>query len=279
INAQHIALVKTLKGAALAQFASGRASAQDPLQAEVELTHMEHDAVTLGSDRDVATAQMNELLHRDPAASLPPPAKDLAMPGGPDALDAPRLEREATEQRPEIQSARMHARAEQARAERAERESYPDLTVSTSYNSLWSAPEQRWMVGLGFNLPIQLGRRAGAVEAADAARLRFESDAVTVADKTRTEVAVAIDRIEEARHILHLYEARLIPVARDEIDAARAGFVASRNDFVAVITAEKNLRTVDLEYETAQTNFDRRRAELARALGRIPGLEEKGDAL
>ncbi|HEX8796098.1 MAG TPA: TolC family protein [Polyangiaceae bacterium] len=273
INEQHIALMRALKAGALAQFESGRGSAQDPLQAEAELTHMEHDAVILASDRDVTVAQMNELLHRDPGLGLPPPAKELATPASPDLGDTKKLETEASERRPEIDAARMRARAEQARAERAQRESYPDLTVSTSYNSMWAMPEHRWMVGIGFNLPLELGRRQGGVEEADAARARFESEAASLSDKARTEVTVALHRLEEAGHVVHLYEERLVPVARDQVDAARAGFIASRNDFVAVVGAEKNLRSVELEYQMARANLDRRRAELDRALGRIPGLD------
>jgi outer membrane protein, heavy metal efflux system len=275
VHARHVALMRQMKGGALAQFESGRASAQDPLQAEVELTHMEHDVIILTSERDVTVAQMNELLHRDPDRPLPPPTKDLALSVESDAHDTKRLEEEAAAGRAEIQSARFHARAEEARAERADRESYPDVTLSTSYNSMWDMLEHRWMVGLGFNLPLELGRRSGAVEEAKAARARFESDAASLTDKARTEVAVAMRRLEEAHHVLELFEKRLLPVARDQVDAARAGFVVSRNDFVTVVTAERNLRSVELDYQVAQANCDRRRAELDRALGRTPGLDER----
>jgi cobalt-zinc-cadmium efflux system outer membrane protein len=273
INAQHVALMHELKSAALAQYESGRASAQDPLQAEAELTHMEHDAVVFAAERDVTVAQMNELLHRDPEAPLPPPKKDLALPSAPDVGESKRLAEEAAAKRPEIAAARLHARAEQARADRADRESYPDVTVSTSYNSMWNMPEHRWMVGLGLNLPIQLGRRTGAVEEANASRARFESEASRMVDKARGETVVALKRLEEAHHVLALFESRLLPVARDQIDAARVGFISSRNDFVALVSAEKNLRSVELQYQTARADFDRRRAELDRALGRMPGLD------
>lgn len=273
INAHHVALMREMKSAALAQFESGRASAQDPLQAEAELTHMEHDAVMLTADRDVTIAQMNELLHRDPERALPPPTTDLVLGAMPELQAAGRLGDEAAAKRPEIESARLHARAEQSRGERAGREFYPDVVVSTSYNSMWSDPEHRWMVGLGFNLPLQRGRRAGGVEEADAMRARYESEAARMTDKARAEVTVSLKRLDEAHHIMRLFEERLIPVARDQVDAARAGFVTSRNDFVALIGAEKNLRSVELGYQMARADVDRRHAELDRALGRIPGLD------
>lgn len=277
INAQHVVLVRVLRAGATAQFEAGRASAQDPLQAEAELTHLEHDAVLLATQRDITVAQMNELLHRDPDAPLPPPPKELMLSDS-ETPDAKRLQAEALEHRPEIVSARIHAHAEQQRAERADREYYPDVTVSTSYSSMWDMPEHRWMVGLGFNLPVQTARRGGAVEEAHAARARFESEAMRIGDMARTQVSVGLKQLEEARHVLRLFELRLLPVARDQVDAARAGFIASQNPFVAVIDAEKNLRSVELEYQMRRADCNRRRAELDRALGRVPGLGKQEDA-
>jgi len=277
INAHHVELMRSMHAAALAQLESGRASAQDPLQAEFELTHMEHDTVVLASRRDVTIAQMNELLHRDPELPLPPPPEELPMPAAVDVAAPARLESEALDRRPDIAGARQHAHAEEARAERAERESYPDVTVSTSYNSMWDTPEHRWMVGLSFNLPVQLGRRRGAVEEANAMRAQYEADAARMSDVARTQVVVAVKQLEEAGHVLHIFAERLLPIARQQVDAARAAFIASQAPFVSVIDAEKNLRGVELDQQVAQADYDRRRGELDRALGRMPGLDGKED--
>jgi outer membrane protein TolC len=276
INAHHVALMRSMQAAAAAQYEVGRGSAQDPLQAEFELTHMEHDTVILTSRRDVTIAQMNELLHRAPEATLPPPPTELSVAPPPDVADARRLEAEAVDRRPDIVAAREHARAEQARADRGSRESFPDVTVSTSYNSMWDTPEHRWMVGLGFNLPVPTGRRSGAVDEANAMHAQYEADAARLSDAARTQVAVALKRLEESGHVLHLMDERLLPVARDEVDAARAAFTASQAPFVAVVDAEKNLRGVELDRQMALADYDRRRAELDRALGRVPGLGQSG---
>ena len=278
INAHHVELMRSMHDAAIAQFEAGRASAQDPLQAEFELTHMEHDTVILASQRDVTSAQMNELLHRDPQLPLPAPPRDLPLPAQGDLTAPSPLDKEAIDGRPEIASARQHARAQQARADRAEKESYPDVSVSTSYNSMWDTPEHRWMVGLSFNLPVQTGRRHGAVDEANAIRAQYEADAARMSDRARTQVVVARKQLEEAAHVQHIYEARLLPIARQQVDAARAAFVASQAPFVAVIDAEKNLRGVELDQQKGQADYDRRRAELDLALGRIPGLDGKEDA-
>ncbi|MET0793800.1 MAG: TolC family protein [Polyangiaceae bacterium] len=277
INAHHVELMRAMRDGATAQFQVGRGSAQDPLQAEAELAHMEHDTAILASQRDVTVAQMNELLHRAPDLPLPPPPSELPMPAIPSAGETEHLETDAVAQRSEITAARQRAQGAQARADRADREYYPDVTVSTSYNSMWDMPEHRWMVGLGFNLPLQTGRRAGGADEALAMRAQFESDAARMTDAARTQVFVALKQLRESEHILGLFEKRLLPVARDQVDAARAGFTASQNPFMAVVGAEKNLRSVELDYQMARADCDRHRAELDRALGRIPGLEGQED--
>jgi outer membrane protein TolC len=272
INAHHVKIMRSMQAAATAQYEVGRGSAQDPLQAEFELTRMERDTVVLASQRDVTVAQMNELLHRAAELPLPPPVKELSAPASPGVAEAGHLEAEAVEHRPDIVAARERARAEGARAERASREYLPDLTVSTAFNSMWDMPEHRWTVGLGFNLPIQRGRRGGAVDEAKAMRAQFEADAERMSDAARTQVVVALKQLDESNHVLRLFEDKLLPVARDEVDAARAAFTASQAPFVAVVDAEKNLRSVELDQQVAQAEYDRRRAELDRALGRIPGV-------
>ena len=277
INAHHVELMRSMRDGATAQFQVGRGSAQDPLQAEAELAHMEHDTAILASQRDVTVAQMNELLHRAPELPLPPPPSELPMPVIPGPGETERLETDAVAHRSEITAAHQRAQGARARADRADREYYPDVTVSTSYNSMWDMPEHRWMVGLGFNLPIQTGRRAGTADEALAMRAQFESDAARMTDTARTQVFVALKQLQESEHVLGLFEKRLLPVARDQIDAARAGFTASQNPFMAVVEAEKNLRSVELDYQMARADADRHRAELDRALGRIPGLDAQED--
>jgi cobalt-zinc-cadmium efflux system outer membrane protein len=104
-------------------------------------------------------------------------------------------------------------------------------------------------------------------------RTQYEADAARMSDAARTQVVVALKQLEELAHVLHLYEQRLVPIARDEVDAARSAFTASQTPFVAVVDAEKNLRSVELDQQVARADTDRRRVELERALCRVPGLD------
>ena len=276
VNDHHHALLEQLRATATTAYETGHASAQDALAADVEVVRMERERLSITSARDVTIAQINELLHRDPAAPLAPPPATLAPPAPLDARSAADLSSEAMARRPDVAAARAKVRAAAARADVARKEYWPDLEIMTGYDSRMTMPEHQWVVGVGLAVPLQLGRRNAAIDEADADRRRSEADVASLEDGARGAVAVALRRLREARDVVALYETRLVPAARAQVDAARAGFVASQNGFAEVMMAEKNLRGAELEVEMARADVDRREAELERAVGRASG--SKGGA-
>ena len=86
------------------------------------------------------------------------------------------LQDTALRMRPELQAAKARIEGAESMLGLAKREYYPDLTLRGSYNSMWAQPDHRFMVGLSINLPIQLGRRRGATEEAQAKLLRSQSE-------------------------------------------------------------------------------------------------------
>jgi outer membrane protein, heavy metal efflux system len=270
LNQQHIELVRSLQKSATAQLEAGRGTLQDSLSADSELAALERDALSLSAERDVVIAQMNELLHREPATPLAAPAGLPAFAATADTTAA--LAREALNARTEIAAARLRARAEAAKERAAERDYYPSFTLSTSYSSMWDMPQHRWMIGASLSVPLPTDRRAAAIDEARAARTQHEREAERLIDTTRTEVFVAVRKLQESQQLLQLYEQRLLPLARERVAAAQASFSTATTPFAAAIEAEKQLRSLELERTAARTEQLRRSAELEYALGRIPGL-------
>ncbi|HEX4420072.1 MAG TPA: TolC family protein [Kofleriaceae bacterium] len=273
VNDQHRALVEQMQHAAEARIASGRGSTQDALQAEVELGHLEHDRVMLETEHTTITARLNGLLHRDPAAALPAPPPELAVPSspGPTPATSPALAQLAVEARPQRAAADARVHAGETRVRLAERAYYPDFEIMASYDSMWDVAQHRWMVGVAIDVPIQRARRDAEV---DAARARV-AQAQAVRDRTVDDIRVDVTRVglelDQAIHVVQLYDARLVPAARAQVEAALAGFATGQNDFPAVINAERGLREVQLGGFRARAEVWGRRAALDRALGRMPG--------
>jgi len=274
INAEHVTLLDEFLQIATARYEVGRAAQQDPLQAEVERAHLLHREVVLETSRRIAREQLNVLLHRPPRSPLPAvPAtlEPIDAPGLDDELDRDALIEEALAARPELRSLAARIEGREAAVALARREFFPDFTLTGSYNGVWQESDLQPFVGVQMNVPLRIDRRRAALDEMHARLARAESEREGLADEVRFAVESAVDRLQEARHVRHLFESRLLPAARDQVEAARAGFETGRNSFLALIEAERNLRTTRLGREQALTDVSRRGAELERAIGRIPG--------
>jgi outer membrane protein, heavy metal efflux system len=270
VDAHHRGLLEQMRASAQAQYTAGRAAQQDPLQGDVELAMLDRERLMHETERKVIIAGINGLLHRDPGAALPPAPKQLVIPED-DKLDAAALTEIALRQRPELRGQDARIRRGQVAGELADRTAIPDVGVMASYDSMWDMPEHRWMLGVSVEVPLARGRRDAARDEAQAETDEARHQRERMADEIRVEVRVAFERVAEARAALAIYEQRMLPAARAQIEAARVGFVADRNEFQVVITAERGLRHVTLEIERARADVHRRLAELHRALGRLPG--------
>jgi outer membrane protein TolC len=269
INAEHRRLRKEMMSAAEGQYVAGRIPQQALLTIEVEVTHAEHDQIILDSERDVVIARLNALLHRRVDAPLPPPAREPSR-YGLDAERADALRAQALELRPELAGARARVEGAAASAGLARRDYLPDVGVGASYSSMWDMPEHRLMAGVSVNVPLQLGRRRAAVDAAEAEVIRQRSEQAAAEDRIAAEVETARRRLLEAQHLAHLYETRILPAHGDRVRSARAGFESGDVDFETVIAAERALRDAQLSHVTAVADRGRRSAELDRAVGRVP---------
>ena len=269
INDEHRALVGRLEKLAEAHMASGGGTAPDALQAELELGRLEQDGAMLDTERIAIAARINGLLHRDPSAALPAPRPEPGLPPAPPPAAA--LTAIAIERRPQRLAAEARIQAGESRVRLAERAYYPDLEVMGSYDAMWDAPQHRWMVGVAIDVPIQRGKRDGDVEAARARVAQAQAVRDRADDDIRVEVVRAHRELEEAIRIAGLYDARLLPAARAQVDAAVAGFTARQADLAAVIGAERALREIELAAERTRAGAWQRRAALDRAIGRMPG--------
>lgn len=271
INDAHVLLLEELREIAIARYAAGEAAQQDPLQADVEHAHRLHDGAVLRSEQRVTAARIGALLHRRSEAPLPPPPSRLDPPAL-EPLEVDALVLRALRERPELRAAEARVRGRRSGVALARREFLPDVTLVGGWDGLWQEAELRPMVGLSIDLPIRIARRRAALAEANAELSGATSERTALEDEVRFEVTSAALRVEESRHVLHLIENRVLPAARDRVEAARAGFETGRNGFDALIEAERQLRDAELDRETSVAKLSQRHAELQRAIGALPGL-------
>lgn len=282
ITDEHVRLLTDFQRVATARYTAGEAPQQAPIQAEVELAHLVHRRMVLDTEREILAARINALLHRDPAATLPPPPPELPLLDL-EPVDPGTLPDLALAARPELARLEAETAAREAEVELRELDRYPDFEAMASYNSMWRETEHQWMIGVGVNLPIRRERIRAGIAEARAETERVESERLRLEDEVRAEVRIAWARLRESRHVLTIYESRVLPAVRDQVRSALAGFETGQTTFLALIEAERNQRTAELEYHQTLAQLHQRRAALERALGTtagpIPGpAPETGEA-
>ena len=274
LNEQHRALTEDIKTAAVAQYSAGRAPQQEPLQAEVELSHVVHQRVLLKSDRDVVVSRINQLLHRRPQATLGPPLRDAFVERK--IAESESLQQEAIEARPEIAAHSSRIDGRESALKSVRQGYFPGFGVMGEYNSMWRSKEHQWMLGFSLDVPVQFKARRGAIDQADAELRMANALRESAVDAVRSEVDQSRHRVVESEHVIGLYRSRLLPTVRAQIEAATIGYQTGQNSFQALIDAERSLRTLEVHYEEALTVFEQNRARLDRAMGHVSGVENEG---
>jgi outer membrane protein TolC len=268
VIAEHVALLEAFQRVATARYAAGLAPQQAPLQAEVELAEMLREQASLRARRRVVTAQINALLHRPVDAPLPPPARAAAPAAPPEASGEPAGA--ALAARPEALAQQSRIEGRRASLDLARREVYPDFEVMATYSSMWDMPEHRLMAGVGVGLPIFRRRIRAEVAEAEAMLAEAEAERLRIDDAFQARIAAATAGAGEAQEHVRLYEDRVLPAARDQVRAARAAFESGEEPMLALIEAERALRSAELGYHEAVAASYRQAAEIERELGRLP---------
>ena len=284
INREHVELMRVMRGGATAQFESGRGSAQDPLQAESELAHMEHDTAILSSEREILVAQMNELLHRDPSDPLPPPRRNSRC------LLCPTFAIRSAWRRKPSQSVRTSLRSDSAHApsSRARTGQAANITPTSPSPLRTIRCGTRRGASLdggasGSICAIQTGARPERQRQTRQRRCAPSSRAMPsrLEASARTQVFVSLKQLEESHHVLRLFEERLLSHGR----AGRNRRGTRRlHDLAQSVHGRDRSRRRTLRHRRSSTT--RWRAPIATAatrssnarLGRIPGLDGKGRA-
>jgi outer membrane protein TolC len=269
VNDVHRTLLAELREIAVARYEAGEAAQQDPLEAELEQAELLHREVALRADQHIVVEQLNALLHRAPGLPLPPPPPALEPLASPEPREA--LLTRALAERPELHAAEARLRARESGVALARREYLPDLRLMGGYDSFEEEDDMRPLVGLELNLPLRRARRAAALDEAQASLEEARSERSALGDQVQLSVERALERLSEAHHALDIFRDHLLPAARDRVTSARAAFETGQSDFSTLIDAERRLRDAELEHEEAVVEVSRRHAELARAIGALPG--------
>lgn len=237
----------------------GQADRSDQLQSEIEAQRAEVDFLNAQNDWLGAWRTLAAMVG-DP--SLPPatltgnPEDDFASLNETQLLDA------LLQQSPDVRVARASVERARAVLARARAERVPDLFVrgglGYSYDRFEAPPfslvgQRKGLEGqlqVGVNVPL-FNRNQGGIAAADAEVAIAERDLERVQLLLRTRFAAGFREYRNAQQVAERYRMQILPRAREAYELQVQNFRAMAVAYPQVLTAQRTLFQLEVEYAKA----------------------------
>ncbi len=264
INQRHQTLWQEFLAVVHVKYAAGTSTKSAVLQATHEHHLLQQEAIELRAmiERDIS--ELKRLGNLDKRTRLDInetlPVTQLATEQWNAALAS-------LEQQPLMQGLNASIRQKAHEVSLAEKDRYPTFNVSARYNSLWMNDEQRWVVGVGFNLPFDLGKRRSHEDSlrTEQMALRWEQQDLQV--QLREILIQAHSHWQQAKDVYGLYQQDLLPLAEENLTTARDEYQSGSGDFLSLLTAQRQLLSTQRKAEQALRDQFAQFAQLLAASG------------
>ncbi len=267
IHDRHVEIARQATEAARIQYANGKVPQQDMLKAQVALTRLAEHMIRFGQDVDVARAELNTLLGRDPASPLSVRGDYAVMADLPAAQS---LEELALQTRPDLAAARdavERSRREQALAKKAYA---PDFTVSAGYMLMPTGSNMRnnYMIEGSMSLPW-LNRGKHDAEIAESTVRVTEQDAEVTALRNQAfgQIQSALAQAQAAQKMARLYRDAIVPQAEATLESSVVAYQSNKTDLLNLLDSQMAVVDADLAWAQAVGDFNARLADLEMAAG------------
>jgi outer membrane protein, heavy metal efflux system len=265
---RNIAAVDEIISITETMYGVGQGQQQDVFKAHLERSRMLNMRIMLNQQRVRRLVAFNALLFR-PAAT--PVTIPTAVQLTPLPATAAELERMAESHRPLLKSLGAQVARGKAEQRLAQREYYPDFTVSVEYMQrepiMGEMGEDMYSLGLSFNLPLQRERRRAMVAEAGAETRMAAAEINEVRNAIRAGVADLIAQLDENRQRVQLYEEVIIPQANMTLEAATAAYQVGRVDFMTLLDSQMAIFGYEQEFYEAMAEYHMAMAQLEALVG------------
>lgn len=267
VNRRNDALLAQFLEISQAKYAVGTQTQSSVLIAETDLIRLQEDRRNLDRDFSDAQSQLNVLMNRPARAPLGEPvAVSLRHP----SFNARQLEEFALVHRPELQRAGNRIAAEQQRLQAAKRDWIPEPQVRIEARSYKGNSQtfQEYDTGVFFNVPLGNWRKYSAQQREARSALEMATrESENARTETRGLVRDALKKVVTFQHHVDLFRDQLLPLARQAVEASRAGYETDKTSFLELITVQRSLRESEAMYHRHLADYRTALAELEAVVG------------
>ncbi|MDD2468875.1 MAG: TolC family protein [Desulfobulbus sp.] len=231
-----IGLLDDLIRLAESMYGVGSTSQQEVFQAQLQRSKMEEMRILLQEQRQSLTAVLNSLSARPQTTHYPtlPKIKPASQ-----NFAAGELEQLALANRPTLKALQARIGQSDAGVRLAEREFYPDFTVSLEYMqrepAMGGDGNDMYGAKLSFNLPIQQDRRHAKVTEMEAERRKGVWEREDFRNQIRQAVSESLARLARSQQLIRLYDQGILVQAGGAAESALAAYRSGEAEFAKVL--------------------------------------------
>ena len=183
------------------------------------------------------------------------------------------------DQQPRMQMLNAQQQQKNYELSLAEKDRYPSFNVMARYNSLMMNEEQRWVVGVGVNLPLTFGKRSRREDSlrAEQRALRWEQQDLNA--ELREVLTQTHSHWQQAQDVYALYQQDLLPLAEETLTTAQDEDESGSGDFLTLLTAQRQLLSTQRAAEKALRDQYMQFSQLLAASGVVFKTDLDADAL
>lgn len=268
INQNNTELLQRFVEISRTKYEAGTKPEADVLVAETDLAKLHEARADILRQVSDAESQLNVVMNRPAQTSVPHPAemRPLML-----TFELSRLQNLALTNRPELLIAAKKIEAATSRLAAARREWIPDpsLRVEASRYNDASQPASEVMAGVSINLPWFNRRKyKAAIEEANQMKIGAEFQLESARKETLGLVRDALQKVETYHHHVELFRDRILPLARQNINATRLAYETDKTGFLNLIDAQRTLQEVEAMYWNHLTDYLNGLAELEAVTGK-----------
>lgn len=256
-------LFKRIEEAALARYSSGMAPQQEVLMAQTEKYMLLEREEMLRQRIESLEAMLNAVIGRDIKAPIGRPSEPIKTVFDYSMDELIRLSHETS---PDLKSKEKMVSAATSRVAMAEREYYPDFTLTGTVMKRAKEFEDMWSLTMAVNIPIfYKTKQRQAVNEARSFLSEAEHELEATKIMLSSEIRDNYSMIKTAERLMELYKGGLIQKTYQDFELALVGYVTGKVEAITVINRLKAL----IDYET---QYWRQFIEREKAIARIKAI-------
>lgn len=267
------ALLRQLVKIAETRYRTGQGIQSDLLLAQLELSKLLDTEIALKAQRQGGQSRLNALLGREAGTAIELPAglnESL-----PELRDPERLGSLARKQSPLLAAQRSRVDAARSRTELANRDYYPDFTLSGAYgwrNGINPATGRNRAdmasIKLGITIPLYAGdKQSQAVQQRKAEEVRESYALNDLSHSIESEIVAAVADYNASRRQSLLFRSGIIPQASQTVASMLASYQVGKVDFLNLVRAQMTLYNYETEYWKAISHGHQALARLEAVVG------------